>query len=128
MDDDPPEAPTPPDLPKYLREPLERQGPDRLEAVAEYARDLAAWKRDRRRAESRRRRATDAVDDERLERLAERGVSTDPGDYEDVPDGAYVTIKTTKRSGGTAYRYFYWQWREGQTWENEYIAPVTPRE
>lgn len=120
--------PPAPELPAYLREPLERQSPERLEAVATYAADLAEWKRRQRQEELDRRRAEEAVDEEDLEELADRGISTDPEDYEDVPtSGAYVTVKTTKETGGKSYRYFYWQWREGDSWKNEYIAPVDPK-
>jgi len=115
--------PPAPELPEYLREPLERQSPARLEAVAAYAADLAAWKRRRREAEFDRRRSEEAVGEDAIEELAERGVPTDPGGYDDVPDGAYVTVKETK----PGYRYYYWQWREGDTWNNEYIAPVEPK-
>jgi hypothetical protein len=129
MTEDVPEKPPAPDLPKYLREPLERQSPKRLEAVVSYASDLAEWKRDRRAAELEQRRADEEVDEEELEALEERNVSTDPEDYDDVPSsGAYITVKTTKETGETSYEYYYWQWREGDTWENEYIAPVNPRQ
>lgn len=129
MTEDVPEKPPAPDLPKYLREPLERQSPKRLEAVVSYASDLAEWKRDRRAAELEQRRADEEVDEEELEALEERNVSTDPEDYDDVPSsGAYITVKTTKETGETSYEYYYWQWREGGTWKNEYIAPVNPRQ
>lgn len=129
MTEDVPEKPPAPDLPKYLREPLERQSPKRLEAVVSYASDLAEWKRDRRAAELEQRRADEEVDEEELEALEERNVSTDPEDYDDVPSsGAYITVKTTKETGETSYEYYYWQWREGDTWKNEYIAPVNPRQ
>ena len=39
---------------------------------------------------------------------------------EDVPAGAYVTVKETK----PGYKYYYWQWRDGDSWKNEYIGPV----
>ncbi|MFD1632886.1 hypothetical protein ACOZ4L_14845 (plasmid) [Haloplanus ruber] len=121
--------PPAPQLPKYLREPLESQSPERLEAVAAYAADLAEWKRRQRQEKLERRRAEEEVDGEELEELAEREISTDPEDYEDVPtSGAYITVKTTKETGDKSYRYFYWQWREGDSWKNEYIAPVNPRE
>lgn len=129
MTEDVPEKPPAPDLPKYLREPLERQSPKRLEAVVSYASDLAEWKRDRRAAELEQRRADEEVDEEELEALEERNVSTDPEDYDDVPSsGAYITVKTTKETGETSYEYYYWQWREGDTWRNEYIAPMNPRQ
>jgi hypothetical protein len=119
------EKPAPPDLPKYLRKPLEKQSPERLESVARYARELAEWKRGQREMEANQRRDEEAVDEEELEDLNERDISTDPTEYEDVPaSGAYITIKETK----PGYRYYYWQWRDGDSWENEYIAPVNPKE
>jgi hypothetical protein len=124
-----PEKPPAPNLPKYLREPLEKQSPERLETVAAYANELAEWKRRQRQRELEDRRAEDEVDEEELEELEERGISTDPVDYEDVPaSGAYITIKTTKQTAEKSYRYLYWQWREGDSWKNEYIAPVNPKE
>ena len=125
MTEDVPEKPPTPELPKYLREPLENQDPERLEVVASYATDLAEWKRQQRQEDLERRRAEEEVDEEELKELDEREISTDPEDYEDVPSsGAYITVKETK----PGYRYFYWQWREGDSWKNEYIAPVNPRE
>jgi hypothetical protein len=126
VSDDPP-RPSPPDLPAYLLDPLARQSPERLDAAAAYARDLADWKRERRRHEARRRRSETAADADDLAALERRGVSTDPTDYDDLPANAYVTVKTTKRTGDRAYRYYYWQWRDGDSWENAYIAPVEPR-
>jgi hypothetical protein len=129
MTEDLPEKPPTPELPKYLHEPLEKQSPERLETIASYAVDLAEWKRRQRRDELERRRAAEEVHEEVLEELDEREISTDPEDYEDVPSsGAYITVKTTKETGNKSYRYFYWQWREGDSWKNEYIAPVSPRE
>ncbi|MFD1514205.1 hypothetical protein [Halomarina rubra] len=117
--------PDPPDLPSYVVDPLDRQSPDRLDEIAEYAASLATWKRRREHTDASDRRAAEAVGEEELGVLSERGTSTDPADYEDVPsNGAYVTVKTTKRSDGKRYRYYYWQWREGETWNNEYIGPV----
>jgi hypothetical protein len=117
--------PPAPDLPKYLREPLEKQSPERLEEVVKYAQRLANWKRQQHQDEIERRRAEEEVDEDELEELKEREISTDPGDYDDVPtSGAYITIKTTKQTEKKNYRYYYWQWREGDSWKNEYIAPV----
>ena len=121
--------PPAPDLPKYLREPLEKQSPERLETVATYAQELADWKRQQRQDELERRRAKEEVDEEQLAELEDREVSTDPTDYDDVPaSGAYITVKTTKQTDQKEYRYYYWQWREGDSWKNEYIAPVNPQE
>lgn len=121
--------PPAPKLPKYLSEPLENQSPERLEVVATYAADLAEWKRQQRQKEFKRRRAGEEIDEGELKELEERNISADPEDYEDVPtSGAYITVKTTKETGEKSYRYYYWQWREGDSWKNEYIAPVNPRE
>jgi len=122
--EDPAKLPAP-DLPKYLREPLEKQSPRRLEEIASYARELAEWKREQHQRELKRRRADEEVDEEQLDELEERGISTDPKDYEDIPEsGAYITVKTTKETDEKKYRYYYWQWREGDSWKNEYIGPV----
>lgn len=128
MANDSSEKPPTPNLPNYLLEPLENQSPERLDVVAAYASDLAEWKREQREAELERHRAEEEVDDEQLKELEEREISTDPADYEGVPSsGAYITIKTTKQTAEKSYRYLYWQWREGDTWKNEYIAPVNPK-
>ncbi|WP_232833857.1 hypothetical protein [Saliphagus sp. LR7] len=56
--------------------------------------------------------------------LRERRISTDPQEYKGVAtSGAYITIKETK----PGYEYYYWQWREGNSWKNKYIAPVDPK-
>jgi hypothetical protein len=121
--------PPAPDLPKYLREPLEKQSPERLETVATYAQELAEWKQQQRQGELERRRVEEEVGEEQLAELEDREVSTDPTDYEDVPaNGAYITVKTTKQTTQKEYKYYYWQWREGDSWKNEYIAPVNPQE
>ncbi len=62
-----------------------------------------------------------SVDEEAIDDLEKRGFETDPDAYEDVPSKAYITIKETK----PGYHYYYWQWREGDSWANEYIGPVT---
>jgi len=65
------------------------------------------------------------VSEDQLDDLVDQGHSTEPDEYENVPlSGAYITVKTTKRSAGKSYRYYYWQWRDGNSWKNEYIGPV----
>lgn len=119
------EEPPDPDLPTYLLEPLQKQSPEKLEVVTDYAAELAAWKRQQREATLEERRAAESIDEDERNDLEERGISTDPADYEEVPDsGAYITIKETK----PGYHYYYFQWREGGSWKNEYIAPVNPKE
>lgn len=123
MDEEQSEKPTPPDLPAYLCEPLETQSPDRLVMIAAYARELAAWKRQQRGQA----RGKDTIGPEEKAALEDRDHSTDPGDYAGVPKRVYITIKTTKQTSDRSYDYYYWQWREGETWNNEYIAPVISR-
>ena len=121
------DQPATPDLPRYLLDPLERQPPKRLETVATYARALAAWKREQQDRETTQRQADEAISDEDRTALADRDISTDPEDHEEVPSGAYITIKTTKQTSERSYQYYYWQWRDGDTWKNQYIAPVDDR-
>ncbi len=95
-----------------------------LEEIAAYATALAEWKRTKRALEVEEKRSQEAIDESELESLEERDLSTDPEDYQNVPSsGAYITIKETK----PGYQYYYWQWREGESWKNEYIAPVSPK-
>lgn len=125
MDNEESEKPHAPELPAYVLNPLENQSPEQLEAIASYAQDLAAWKRGEREQEHRERRKQSK---QHKQALAERDISTDPTDYDDPddetspPSSAYITIKETK----PGYLYYYWQWREGETWKNRYIAPVSP--
>jgi hypothetical protein len=96
---------------------------EELEDLADYAQALANWKREQLPA-SPDTAPEDAVDDDVVEDLEGQGVSVDPDDYDDVPaTGAYITVKEPKQG----YRYYYWQWREGDSWKNEYIAPVNPK-
>ncbi|WP_114579220.1 hypothetical protein [Saliphagus sp. LR7] len=119
------DKPEPPDLPKTLLNPLERQSPDRLDEVSAYARELARWKRAKREQELAEARKRESISDDEQAELEARGISTDPADYDDVTaSGAYITIKETK----PGYKYYYWQWRSGEdSWENQYIAPVDPK-
>ena len=113
--------PEAPDLPAYVTDPLERQSPEQLETVAAYAAALADWKRAQREEDATATQAAEEVDEEAIDNLEERGFETDPDAYEDVPSKAYITIKETK----PGYHYYYWQWREGDSWANTYIGPVT---
>ncbi len=124
MDDGIPPKPSNPGLPAYIQDPLESQSPERLEEIAGYATSLAEWKRTKRALEIEEKRGQEALDERELESLENRNLSTDAEDYQNVPSsGAYITIKETK----PGYQYYYWQWREGNSWKNEYIAPVSPK-
>jgi hypothetical protein len=65
-----------PDHPTYLLGPLDGQSPEWLETVATYARELAAWKRQRRQRELDERRAVEAINDTDREALDARGFTT----------------------------------------------------
>ena len=46
--------------------------------------------------------------------------SDDPTPPDGVPNKAYVTVKNPH----PGCEYYYWQWRDGDSWKNEYIGPV----
>jgi 16S rRNA C967 or C1407 C5-methylase (RsmB/RsmF family) len=117
------ERPSGPNLLAHVRDAVDELSVEELEDLADYAQALADWKREQPPA-SPDTAPEDAVDDDVVEDLEEQGVSMDPDDYDDVPaTGAYITVKEPKQG----YRYYYWQWRDGDTWKNEYIAPVNPK-
>ena len=117
------ERPSGPNLPAHVRDAVDELSVEELEDLADYAQALANWKREQLPA-SPDTAPEDAVDDDVVEDLEGQGVSVDPDDYDDVPaTGAYITVKEPKQG----YRYYYWQWRDGDSWKNEYIAPVNPK-
>ncbi|MCU4743330.1 hypothetical protein [Natronoglomus mannanivorans] len=64
---------------------------------ADYAIELATWKRTKRDRGLEQKRIEEAVDNEELEDFEECGITTDPEAYENVPtSGAYITVKETK--------------------------------
>lgn len=117
------ERPSGPDLSARVRDAVDELSVEELEDLADYAQALADWKREQPPA-SPDTAPENAVDDDVVEDLEEQGISMDPDDYDDIPaTGAYITVKEPKQG----YRYYYWQWREGDSWKNEYIAPVNPK-
>lgn len=118
----PPQAPM--NLPKYLREGVEKQkSPDRLRRLAEYAEAMADWRE---------------VEAEReLEERAEQDVDTTPDEWdadewEDVVDDARDEADLAPGKGTLTTKtiddrdYYYLQWREGSKIKSQYVAPVTP--
>ena len=101
------EPPTPPaELTTTVVDTLNGCSPDQLQHVARYAEALAEHK------------AREA----RLE--AESDGDDGPNDLPDgVPSKATITIKEINDN-----RYYYWQWREGDTVNSKYKAPVEPDE
>ena len=106
MSDDRPTPP--PELPQDAVDTLEQYSPELLRHAAAYAEALA---------EHREREARLEADTDDEEDIAER-----PDDMpDDVPSKATLTIKEINDN-----RYYYWQWREGDTIKSEYKAPVNP--
>ncbi|MBB6646579.1 hypothetical protein [Halobellus ruber] len=98
------EPPTPPaGLPTDVLDALDGYDPDRLRSVAGYAEALAEHKA--------------------CEARPEGGSSEDDVEErpDDVPSKATITIKEINDN-----RYYYWQWREGDTVTSKYKGPVSP--
>lgn len=104
--------------PKYLREGLEKQSAETLEAIAEYARALAQQKREAAQEEL----EAEAVDDDTPDEWDDEEWAAIV-EENDVPSGATLTVKTIDGRG-----YYYWQWRDGDTVKSKYAAPVSPKE
>lgn len=108
-------------LPAYLLDALDARTPEELERVAAYATVLADRKRAERERETEQTRLDDAADDDVIEELRE---NVDEFDPDNPPNpSAYVNVKTPNKE----HYYAYWQWREGDSWKNEYIGPVSGR-
>jgi hypothetical protein len=102
--------PSPPsDLPAYLTDPVDRQSPDELRALAEYALKRAAW--------------------------ADRDLDTDELDVDDAEE--LVDVKSDGKEGYVVEKkipcgkdcsgcphgpYRYRQWRDGDTVRSEYLG------
>ena len=104
------EPPTPPaNLPTEIVSTLNEATSEHLWDVASYAEALAEYKQCEARLE-------EEVDDADIE---ER-----PDDLpDDVPAKATITIKEINDN-----RYYYWQWREGDSVTSKYKGPVNPDE
>jgi len=116
-----PQAPT--NLPKYLVEGVEKQSPDSLRRLAEYAEQMADYQEQKAQRE--------------LEERAEQDADTTPdewdaGEWEKIIDDALDEADlpagkgtlTTKTIDGRDY--YYLQWRAGSKIESQYVAPVSP--
>jgi len=104
------EPPTPPaELPTEIVDTLNGYSPDQLQYIAQYAEELAEHKAREDRLEE------ESDDDEIKER---------PDDLpDDVPSRATITIKEINDN-----RYYYWQWREGDSIKSKYKEPVSADE
>ena len=101
---------TPPtELPSDLVATLNKCSPDQLRQVAHYAEGLANY----------REQTATRTEAEEETNLNERSKDRLDG----VPTKATITIKTINDN-----RYYYWQWRDGDTVRSEYKGPVDSRE
>ena len=102
------ESPSPPvNLPTEIVDALNEATPEHLRDAASYAEALAEHKEREARLEE---EADDVDVDERPDDLPD-----------DVPAKATITIKEINDN-----RYYYWQWREGDTVTSKYKGPVDP--
>ena len=107
MSYEPPSPPT--ELPSGLVDTLSDYSPELLRHVANYTEELAEY-----REREARLTGEDGEDD----------VDDRPEDLpNDVPSKATITIKEINDN-----RYYYWQWREGDTVTSKYKGPVNPDE
>lgn len=123
-ENEPKARPQPPtNLPKYLREGVEKQSPDRLRRLAEYAEQMADWKEAKAKRE--------------LEERADQEIDVTPEDWDDEEWEAQMdeALEKADISGGKGTlvtknidgrQYYYLNWREGDTVKSQYVAPVTP--
>lgn len=116
------ESPEPPgEIPKYIRDGLQKQNSDTLRAIASYANKLADYR--------------EAEAEKLLQEQGEGRPSDTPDEWEQsewekavdeaqkvVPDGKGTL--TTKTIDGRDY--YYLQWREGDAVKSKYVAPVQP--
>ena len=104
------EPPTPPaNLSAEIVDVLNESSLEQLQDVATYAEALAEHK-------EREARLEESVDQEEVEE--------GPDDLpDDVPAKATITIKEINDN-----RYYYWQWREGDSVTSKYKGPVNPDE
>ncbi|WP_424016113.1 hypothetical protein ACOZ4N_00500 (plasmid) [Halorientalis pallida] len=118
------DSPIPPDeLPDYLVDAIDRQDPDRLRLVSNYALSLAGWKE---------RQAEQEVSEQAEQDPDEVPDEWDEDDWEAVKEEAVdkagiASTKgtiTTKTINGNDY--YYLQWREGEKIKSQYISPVSP--
>lgn len=120
---EPPKPQPPANLPKYIREGTEKQSPDRLRALADYASQLAEWKEAKAQHEPEERAEHDP--DETPDEYTEDewvDIVEDAREDEGVPSvKGTVTVKHIDGRG-----YYYLQWREGADVLSKYLAPVNP--
>jgi Ni/Co efflux regulator RcnB len=114
-----PDRPTPPaDLPQPVLDELGRADPEDLRRIAEYAAELASY-RDQRDASDQGDRDDKNNQDDRDDQ-DDRG----PEAHRDPPDGVPGNATLTEKEINDN-RYYYWQWRDGDTIKSKYEGPVS---
>ncbi len=117
------EPDVPEDVPEYLSTGLDKQSPETLRDISEFAKQLAEWK--------------EAKAQREMEEHVEKTPRKTPDEWEEEEwleaveeardDADLVEHKgtlTTKTIDGRDY--YYLQWREGSKIKSEYVAPVVP--
>lgn len=123
MSDSPPTPPA--ELDEELVRAFESSSPERLRDLAGYLEALAAY-RERATVPTDQRETADAPtepgEDRRRAEPEERTRQTDDVP-EDRPDGVPAKASITEKEINDN-RYYYWQWREGETVKSKYKGPV----
>ena len=118
--------PTAPEtLPQYLREGTQKQPPEELRALAEYAHALAEWK--------------EAAVQRELDEQADLAGDEVPDEWRDDEDEWTDQLADARADGDVpagkgslqaksidGRDYWYLQWREGDKIKSKYVAPVSP--
>ena len=114
---------TPDELPAYLVDAIDRQDPDRLRLVSNYALSLAGWKE---------RQTEQGVSEQSGQEPDEVPDEWDEDDWEEAKEEAIDKAGITPKKGTITIKtisgndYYYLQWREGEKVKSQYVAPVSP--
>lgn len=129
------EPPSPTDVPTAVRQALANQDAATLEAVADYARALAAHRREGtnlRQSEGESTRNDPDEESGSSEPTAQEPIDGTPAEWAEdeweaavrdaeAPARATLTVKTINDN-----RYYYLQWREGDHVRSAYVGPASP--
>jgi len=119
------ELPEPPKKwPKYLKEDLQRQAPERLREIARFADELALAKIEAAEAKL----DAQSVDEDDL------ADEWDADEWEDVLEDAYEKADLPRGKGTVTVNqidgrgYYYLKWSKNGEFQSQYVAPVEPKE
>ncbi|NHN61632.1 MULTISPECIES: hypothetical protein [Halorussus] len=118
MSDEPPTPPS--ELPADVVERLDGYSPEHLRHIASYAEELAEHREREARLAAEAGADEAGADEAGADEAEADEVGEEPEDLpDDVPSRATITIKEINDN-----RYYYWQWREGDTVTSKYKGPV----